>query len=163
MIYQTSKTPFGVTNERAKGSAMHVRNYVGVLPTDFHGNLYYPVPIRVPNLNAIGSAVLEIWNRHPARTHAQNMSQLTFARHPTNRSPPLCQIWAQSVQPFSRSGNDPCTCARALAPQLWHMELHCQVNAFMHAKFQRDRASNYGVTVIVRKLSPLHFCTWHVH
>ena len=43
------------------------------------------------------------------------------------------------------------------------MEIHCQVNAFMHAKFQCNLPSNYGVIVIVRKLTPLHFCTWYVH
>ena len=33
----------------------------------------------------------------------------------------------------------------------------------MHAKFQRNRLSNYEVIVIVRKATFLHFCTWHVH
>ena len=36
------------------------------------------------------------------------------------------------------------------------MEIHCQVKAFMHTKFQPNRPSNYGVIVIVRKLTPLH-------
>ena len=35
----TSKTPFGATNERARGWALYVRNCVGVLPTDLHGTL----------------------------------------------------------------------------------------------------------------------------
>ena len=69
----------------------------------------------------------------------------------------------QSVQPFSRSGNDPCTCARAVPRQLWHTEIHSQVNAFMHAKFQRHRPSIYRVIVIVRKPMPFHFCTWLLH
>ena len=33
----------------------------------------------------------------------------------------------------------------------------------MHAKFQCNQPGNYGVIVIVRKLTPLLICTWHVH
>ena len=69
----------------------------------------------------------------------QTGSQLTFARHHINRSLTVYQIWAQSVNPFSRSGCNPCTCARAAAPQTWHMEMHCLVDAFPHTKFHRNR------------------------
>ena len=37
-----------------------------------------------------------------------------------------------------RSGNDPCTCARAVASKLWHLGIYCQVAAYMYAKFQRQ-------------------------
>ena len=43
----------------------------------------------------------------------------------------------------------PCTCARAVAPQLWHIEIHCRVGAYMHAKFQRNRRSSYQDITIV--------------
>ena len=39
LMLNTSKTPFGATNKRARGWALHVRNCVGVLPTDLHGTL----------------------------------------------------------------------------------------------------------------------------
>ena len=35
--------------------------------------------------------------------------------------------------------------------------METQVNAFMLAKFQSNRPSNYGVIVIVRKLTPPSF------
>ena len=51
-----------------------------------HGILLTGPYLHVPNLKAIGPAVPEIWNRPPARAHVQSRSQVTFARHPTNRS-----------------------------------------------------------------------------
>ena len=115
--------------------------------------------MRVPNWNAIGPAVLEIWKRHPARAHVQNGSQLTFARHPTNRSLNMYRISAQSVQPFSRCGIEPWTCARAAAPQLWHMDSigYTHVSAYLHPKFQRNRPTTYQDIAIVTKLTPLRF------
>ena len=62
------------------------------------------------------------------------------------------------------TGNDPCMCAHALAPQqLWHMEIHRQVGAYMHEKFQRNRPSNYRVIVVITKTDTPSFCTWQVH
>ena len=51
----------------------------------------------------------------------------------------------------------PCTCARAAALQLWHMDMHCLVGSYLHAKFQRNRPSSYQDLAIGTKLTPLRF------
>ena len=38
-----------------------------------------------------------------------------------------------------------------------YMEMHCQLGAYMHAKFRRNRRSNYRVIAIATKLTPLRF------
>ena len=92
----------GATNERVRDWALHVRNCVGVLPTYFHGTLVTGL-YQCTKFERNRSS--RSWNlsRHPARAHVQSRPQLTFARHPSNRSQSICQGWAQSVQPFSRS------------------------------------------------------------
>ena len=41
--------------------------------------------------------------------------------------------------------------------QLRHMEMHCLVGTYLHAKFQRNRPNNYQDIAIGTKLTPLRF------
>ena len=112
------KTPFGggATNERARGWVLHVRNCVGMLPTDFHSTL---LTDPYPNLGVIGPAVLEIWNRHRALAHVQGRSQFSFARHATEAVPINIPSMSAIVPAVLEIWNDRCF-ARVHARMQFH-------------------------------------------
>ena len=99
-------------------SEREVAELRGCASADLHGTLLTGPYPGVPNLNAIGPAVLEIWNRHPARAHVQSRSQLTFALlHATLLTGPRrCTKFERNR--FSRSRDMGTTLARA------HVQYH---------------------------------------
>ena len=51
------------------------------------------------------------------------------------------KIWTQSAQPFARCGRGVCTCARADALHLRHVQSSYLMGPYSHTKFERDPPS----------------------
>ena len=116
---------------------------------------------RWPKLSAIIPALFLRCRSGTLHVRTCKMVQTGFCPAPFAPVPiTVCQVWVQTVQAFSTSGSDPCSCARAVAPQPWHMTPHFPVGAYPHAKFQHNRAGNCRVIVIRTNVTPV--CTLHV-
>ena len=125
----TGMTPWSAMDERAK---RHHRAKVctcaraDATHPDLCKALIYWAPSHTQNLNAILPAVCEIWKRGKHVRTCRCTPFQTCGKHLSNGSLVTHQIWTQSAQLFARSGKRVCTCARADALHLKHVEIWTQ-------------------------------------